>query len=52
MQKLFGGIGAFAGSSAGWALGMQLSVFGAVLLSAVGLGVGLYYGRKIARDHF
>ena len=52
MQKLLGGIGAFAGSSAGWALGARLSIFAAVMLSIVGMAFGLYYGRKLARDHF
>lgn len=52
MQKLLGGIGAFAGSSAGWALGVRFSIFAAVMLSIVGTGFGIYYGRKIARDHF
>jgi hypothetical protein len=52
MQKLLGGIGAFAGSSVGWAVGARLSFFLAVILSVVGMGLGLYYGRKLARDHF
>lgn len=52
MQKLLAAIGAFAGSSLGWALGAHLSLFTAVVLSAVGTGVGIYYGRKLARDYF
>ena len=51
MQKLCGGIGAFAGSSAGWALGSHLSIFFALLLSMIGMGCGMYYGRKFAREH-
>jgi hypothetical protein len=52
MQKLLAGIGAFAGSSLGWTVGAHFSVFTAVVVSAVGTGVGIYYGRKLARDHF
>ena len=52
MQKLLGGIGAFAGSSLGWTVGAHVSFFTAILVSAVGTGVGLYYGRKLAREHF
>jgi hypothetical protein len=52
MQKLLSGIGAFAGSSLGWAIGSHVSVFTAVIVSAVGTGVGIYYGRKLARDYF
>jgi hypothetical protein len=52
MQKLLTGIGAFAGSSIGWAIGSHISIFTAVVLGAVGTGVGIYYGHKLARDYF
>lgn len=52
MQKLLGGVGAFAGSSLGWAIGAHISLFTAIFVSALGTGVGLYYGRKLAREHF
>jgi hypothetical protein len=31
----------------GWWLGEQWNLFAAVVLSAVGTGVGMYYGRKL-----
>ncbi|GJG86351.1 hypothetical protein tb265_15320 [Gemmatimonadetes bacterium T265] len=48
MTKLFGTLGACAGSSAGWALGEGAGIFAAFLLSVVGTGVGLYLGRRAA----
>ncbi len=34
-------------SSVGWYLGMPLGFVGALLLSSVGMGIGIYYGRKL-----
>lgn len=52
VTKLLGFLGLMAGSWIGWSVGAHVSVAAAVLLSIVGTGVGLYLGRRIARDHF
>ena len=36
------------GSYAGWYLGARVGFTTAFMVSMVGLGIGLYYGRKIA----
>jgi hypothetical protein len=51
MGKLFGFIGATVGSYAGWFLGARVGITTAVMLSFVGTGVGIYYGRKIANNY-
>ena len=48
MTKLLGSVGAFVGSSAGWAVGENAGLFTAFVLSIVGTGVGLYLGRRLA----
>ena len=48
MKGLLGTIGMLAGSWAGWFLGAPAGFFVAFLVSGVGAGVGLYYGRKLA----
>jgi hypothetical protein len=52
MEKLFIGIGATVGGYAGWYAGVPIGFMTAFFLSVVGTGVGMYFGRKIARDHF
>jgi hypothetical protein len=52
MEKLLGGIGAFCGSWIGWTAGSHVSFFTALTLSTIGMGVGMYYGRKAARERF
>lgn len=47
MRSVFGIIGAFAGGYFGWWLGALWALPAAVLLGAVGSGVGLYWGRKL-----
>jgi hypothetical protein len=50
MQKTMAFIGMTVGGAVGWWLGNFAGIFGAVAVSAVGTGVGLYYGRKLADD--
>ncbi len=47
MRFIFGFIGAFAGGWGGWWLGALWALPAAVLLGAVGSGVGLYGGRRL-----
>lgn len=51
MRKTFGMIGTTLAGSVGWALGQYVGIGTAVLLSAIGSGVGLYYGFKLF-DHW
>jgi hypothetical protein len=39
------------GSYAGWFLGERFGMFAGIMLSIVGAGVGMYYGRKWAMEH-
>jgi hypothetical protein len=52
MGKLFSFIGAIIGSYAGWFLGARVGFTTAFMLSMVGTGIGMYYGRRIAKDYF
>jgi hypothetical protein len=47
MRFLFGTIGVFAVGSFGWWLGGLWGLPAAVVLGAVGSGVGLYWGRRL-----
>lgn len=47
MRGVFSTIGTFVVGSLGWALGQLVGLGTAVVLSAIGSGVGLYYGRKL-----
>jgi hypothetical protein len=51
MEKLFWMIGATVGGWAGWALGEPFGIMAAVMLSAVGTGLGIYLVHKLMRDH-
>ena len=51
MGKLFAFIGSTIGGYAGWALGATVGLTTAVMVSMVGTGVGIYYGRRIARNY-
>ena len=51
MGKVFGFIGATVGSYAGWFIGAKVGITTAVMLSFVGTGFGIYYGRKIASNY-
>jgi uncharacterized membrane protein YeaQ/YmgE (transglycosylase-associated protein family) len=50
MTKLLGFVGATVGGYAGWALGALAGPFTAFMVSMIGSGVGMYYGRRIAQD--
>ncbi len=52
MTKLFSFIGATAGGYAGWFIAEGAGFFAAFVVSMIGTGVGMYYGRKYAKDHF
>ncbi|HET8653905.1 MAG TPA: hypothetical protein VFL93_00130 [Longimicrobiaceae bacterium] len=52
MNKLFNGIGAFVGSWAGWAVGAQVSMMTAFVLSTLGMGVGMFAARWLLREYF
>jgi len=49
--KLFSFIGATAGGYAGWALDAMVGFTTAFMVSMVGTGIGIYYGRRIARNY-
>jgi hypothetical protein len=49
MGKLFSFIGATVGSYAGWAIGARVGFTTAFIVSMVGTGLGIYYGRRLAR---
>ena len=51
MGKVFAFIGATIGGYAGWALGAMVGFTTAFMVSVVGTGIGVYYGRRIARDY-
>lgn len=51
MKGLLGFFGMSLGGALGWWLGGLQSITLAVLLSAVGSGLGLYYTRKLAERH-
>jgi hypothetical protein len=38
-------------SYVGWWLGDMISLFWAVILSALGAGIGLYIGRRLQHDY-
>lgn len=52
MEKLLVFLGLSVGGWIGWALGARFGFFAAFVLGVVGTGVGLYVGRRIARDYF
>ena len=48
MSRLLALVGATVVGAIGWALGESIGIFTAVVLSAIGSGVGFYLGRLIA----
>jgi hypothetical protein len=51
MGKLFSFIGATVGGYAGWALGAPVGMTTAFIVSMVGTGIGMYYGRQFSRTY-
>ena len=49
MGRLFAFVGSTIGGYAGWALGAPVGLTTAVMVSMVGTGIGIYYGRRIAK---
>jgi hypothetical protein len=52
MVKLLWLVGATAGGAIGWWLGALVGTMTAVLLSALGTGVGIYAARRLAAEYF
>jgi hypothetical protein len=51
MGKLLSFVGATIGGYAGWFAGAKIGFTTAFMLSMVGTGIGMYYGRLIARNY-
>lgn len=49
MSKFYSFLGATIGGYAGWALGARIGIATAFILSMIGTGLGIYYGRRIAQ---
>jgi hypothetical protein len=49
MLKLYSFIGATVGSYAGWAIGSPVGFTTAFMVSMVGTGFGIYFGRRVAK---
>lgn len=52
MEKVLVFLGLSAGGWIGCVTGARFGLFAAFLLCVVGTALGLYLGRRIARDHF
>ena len=52
MGKVLSFVGATIGSYAGWALGAPVGFYTAFMVSMVGTGIGIYFGRQLARNYF
>jgi hypothetical protein len=51
METLFGFLGATVLGSIGWWIGDRVGLMTAFILSTIATGIGLYAGRRIARDY-
>ena len=49
MNRFLNLAGMSAGGWVGWALGAQISIFTAFIVSMVGTGVGLYYTQRAVK---
>ena len=47
MRGIFATVGTFLVGSLAWAIGQRVGLGTAVVLSAIGSGVGLYWGRRL-----
>ncbi|HET7276420.1 MAG TPA: hypothetical protein VFI91_14720 [Longimicrobiaceae bacterium] len=52
MTRFLSFFGASVGGWVGWIAGAQISFMAAFMIGMIGTGLGMYFGRKIARDHF
>ena len=50
MTKVLAITGATVGGYAGWALGALVGPFTAFMVSMIGTGFGMYWGRRIAQN--
>ena len=51
MRTIFAILGSTVLSAIGWKIGEFAGMPGAVILGAIGGGVGLYYGRRLFDEH-
>ncbi len=51
IEALLGFVGATLVGAGGWWIGEHVGVMTAFILSTVGSGAGLYFGRRLAREH-
>jgi hypothetical protein len=51
METLFGFLGATILGAIGWWVGDRVGLMTAFILSTIATGIGLYAGRRIARDY-
>lgn len=49
MKKLLVGIVSTVASTIGWVIGAKAGTMTAFMLSMVGLGVGIYFGARLAK---
>ena len=49
MNRFLNFVGMSAGGWVGWALGAQISIFTAFIVSMVGTGFGLYYTQRAVK---
>lgn len=52
ISKLLWFLGATVGGAIGWWLGALVGTMTAVILSAIGTGVGIYAARRFSADYF
>lgn len=48
MTKIIATLGSFVGGSIGWWMGAGVGTMTAFILSIIGTGVGIYFGRQLA----
>ena len=50
MNKLFAFVGATLGGYLGWWLGARVGIMTAFMVSMIGTGAGIYFGRRAAKE--